>query len=186
MHHLDDMKDKIARLRTLGAEEELERRWDEDDDYAERYNDPRLSLPGGTEIEDDRPAALKALYLETDGARFGDVKFRRANKFRGQVAVDALGEPIDDRDRLQIGDVGERAILLDTASGAVIVYWYGYSRAGWETGVVIECADVAEFVGTVALGPRYRELYGTPEKQKTPWWDRDPWHVYLTEIGMAG
>jgi hypothetical protein len=184
MSHLDEMTRKILRLRTLGAVEELERRWDEDDDFAERYNDSRLTLPEGAELEGDYPAGVKELYLATNRARFGDVTFRGENDFYRQNAVDFEGEPIDDRERRQIGDVGEQAILLDLASGEVIVYWYTYFKYGWDDGIMIRCADVPELVDTVALGPRYRELYGPPGDQASPWWEQDPWYVYLGETGM--
>ena len=184
MTHLDEMTRKIAQLRTLGAVEELERRWDEGDDFAERYVDSRLTLPEGAELEGDYPGGLKELCLATNCAEFGDVAFRRESDFRHQTPVDYLGEPIDDRERLQIGDVGEQAILLDLASGEVIVYWYTYFKYGWDDGIMIRCADVPELVDTVALGPRYKELYGPPDKQSSRRWEQDPWYVYLGETGM--
>lgn len=183
MSGLDEMNRKIAQLRSSNAVDEMERRWETD--YGERYNDSRLSLNDPIELSGDHPDGLKALYANTNGARFGDIVFRRSDRFRPQKAVNEYGEPIDGRSRIQIGSVGEDAILLDTESGSVMVYFYTYFKYRWDTGVVVECADVPEFVSTVALGSRYTEIKGPTAKQASPWWSDDPWYHYLREIGMA-
>ena len=180
--HIEAMNSKIERLLELDAVEVMEQRWDED--YAERYNDSRLALDHPTELSGDYPGDLAALFALTNRPRFGSVEIRSESNFRETKVVDSLGEPIDDRARIRIGDVGEDAILLDKASGAVMIYNYTYFKWGWSTGTVLECADVPEFVDTVALGPRYREILGPLARVKA-WWREDPWFEFLVEIGMA-
>jgi hypothetical protein len=183
MSDLDEMNRKIEQLRSLNSVEEMELRWDAD--YADRYNDSRLTLNDPVELSDEFPEGLRALYANTNGARFGDIVFRRADRFRPQEAVDEYGEPIDDRSRIQIGSVGEDSVLLDTDSGNVMIYSYNYFKYRWDTGVVIECIDVPELVGTVALGPRYTEIKGPRTERTSPWWNTDPWYQYLQEINMV-
>ncbi|THV37747.1 hypothetical protein [Glycomyces buryatensis] len=178
------MEQKIARLRELNAVAELERRcWDEE--YPEEYDEPRLELGDPVELSKDYPGGLASLYASVGDASFGDVGFLREPDFDSAKAVDSLGEPIDDHPRLQIGNVGaEDAILLDLTSGSVMVYYSLYFKYRWDSGVMLECTDVPEFVDTVALGPRYREIRG-PLSRTKEWWAEDPWYVYLQEIGMA-
>lgn len=183
MSNVNEMNRKIEQLRSLGSVEEMEHRWDTD--YAERYNDSRLALNDPIELSDEFPEGLKALYANTNGARFGDITFRRADRFRPQKAIDEYGDPIDERSRIQIGSVGEDSILLDAESGSVMIYSYTYFKYRWSTGIVIACADVPEFVGTVALGLRYTDIKGPIGNQASPWWSTDPWYHYLQEIGMA-
>ncbi|GAA4915927.1 hypothetical protein LX16_4115 [Stackebrandtia albiflava] len=183
--HLAEMRDKIARLRALDAEAELERRWDEDDDYAERYNESRLALYDPVTSLDGVPAGLAGFYALTDGARFGDVDIRAYRDVRPQVAVDYLGEPVDDGDRLQIGDLPQDMLMWDRKTEHVIVYFDLYFKYRWDSGILVEVADMAEFVNTVALGDRYREIRGPLDKQSSPWWEEDPWYRYLRETGMA-
>ena len=183
MSSLDEMNQKIGQLRTLNAVEEMERRWDSD--YAERYNDSRLDLNDPIDLSGSYPGGLKALYANTNGAQFGDITFYSADRFRPQKAVNEYGEPIDDRTRIQVGSVGEQSMLLDTASGSIMIYFYTYFKYRWDTGVMVECPDVAEFVSTVALGSRYTEIKGPTDKQTSNWWNDDPWYHYLREIGMA-
>ncbi|THV37748.1 hypothetical protein [Glycomyces buryatensis] len=181
------MEQKIARLLELDAVAELERRWDEDDEFAENYNDSRLELGDPVELTENYPGGLASLYALAGGCRFGDVVFRREPSFSSSPPVGGdNGEPIDDRARIQIGRVGSESdtIFLDMASGSVMIYCYMYFKWGWDSGVILECADVPEFVDTVALGPRYREIYGPLSKTKD-WLVEDPWYIYLQEIGMA-
>ncbi|WP_100445339.1 hypothetical protein [Glycomyces xiaoerkulensis] len=183
MNHLDEMSRKIRTLRSSNAVDEMERRWDEE--YADRYNDSRLTLRDPAELSGDYPGGLGEFFSATNGGRFGDIVMRIEKRFRDQVAVDAAGEPIDDRDRVQVGDVGEDALLLDKESGNILLYHYTYFKHGWDTGVLVECADVPEFIATVALGSRYREIRGPLSKQSSHWWEDDPWYSYLQESGMA-
>jgi hypothetical protein len=183
MGHVESMLGKFARLRELGAVAEMERRWQVD--YGDRYNAPLLRLRDGVELAGDYPGGLAELYRASDYPTFGEVRFLREAQFEEMVAIDDAGEPIDDRRRLLIGEVGEDAVLLDRDSGAVIVYWFTYFERGWDSGVLVECASAAEFADTVALGPRYAEIHGAKEQQRTPWWDADPWFAYLRETGMA-
>lgn len=124
-------------------------------------------------------------YRLTNGSQFGNLDFFHAKDFHDQKVVDYLGEPIDEREWLQIGEVGEQAIVQDKASGEVIIYWYTYFKVNWDSGVILQCTGLPELIATVALGPRYREIFGPIEKQKDPWWDEDPWWAYLREVGFA-
>ncbi|MFF2083632.1 hypothetical protein ACFVVM_07635 [Nocardia sp. NPDC058176] len=142
-----------------------------------------LDLPAGRELT-DLPAALVRLYAETDGATFGRVELSRAADFRAVTAVDSLGESAYDGPLLEIGDCLENKIFLDTDTGAVFVYDDLYFKWGLATGFLLECADVAEFVATVALGPRYTELLGTTNVDET-WWRTDAWYHYLAELGLC-
>ncbi|WP_035698191.1 hypothetical protein [Glycomyces tenuis] len=177
------MNTKISRLRAEGAVAEMDRRWQAE--YADRYNASRLWLPDPVEISGDHPEGVAVFLKLANGARFGDITIRRESGFYDQIAVDFEGEPIDDVDRMQIGDVGEDAVLLDTASGRVMIYCYSYFDYDWDTGILIECEDLPELIATVALGSRYPEIRGPKSEQASPWWEEDPWYRYLREIGMA-
>ncbi|MEU5871007.1 hypothetical protein AB0A73_05530 [Glycomyces sp. NPDC047369] len=183
MGHVESMRAKIDGLRGSGAVTALERRWEDDPG---RYNAPPLTLGEPVALAGAYPGGLADLYLAAGPARFGEVRFLSESAFGPMDAIDAYGEPIDDRRRLRIGDVGEDAVLLDLDSGAVIVYWFNYFERGWDSGVLVERASVAEFADTVALGPGYAELHGPRERQRTAWWDGDPWYAYLLETGLAG
>lgn len=120
----------------------------------------------------------------TNGATFGSLWIHRQGQIRPTSVVDSLGEPIDDRNWLSIGSVDEQALVMDADSGTVMIYWYLYFKHRWDSGVVFECADIPELIDTVALGPKYPLTFGPPERQKSPWWERDSWYLYLCEIGL--
>ncbi|PRY59750.1 hypothetical protein [Glycomyces artemisiae] len=183
MGHLESMRAKIDGLRERGADAELARRWEDD---AGRYNAPPLRLGEPVALAGAYPGGLADLYLAAGPARFGEILLLPEAAFGPMDAIDAYGEPIDGRRRLRIGDVGEDAVLLDLDSGAVIVYWFNYFERGWDSGVLVECGSAAEFADTVAMGPGYAGLHGPKERQRTAWWDEDPWFAYLRETGLAG
>jgi hypothetical protein len=181
--HLEVMRGKLAQLRDLGAVEEMERRWEEE--YGDEYDTEMLAFYDPVALAGQYPEGLAALYQESDCPTFGDISFRRESNFSEVQPVGSDGEPIDDRRWLQIADIDEEAVLLDLDSGSVMVYWFTYFKYGWDTGVVLECDSLAAFVNTVALGPRFVEIYGPREKLQTPpWWEGHPWYEYLQEIGM--
>ncbi|MFC8043289.1 hypothetical protein [Nocardia sp. NPDC057353] len=184
--HREEVVRKLARLRELGAEGELERRWEEgSEDEEDLYNAGCLSLPDGVLPEGEAPAEreLRALYRLSDGPRFGMVALRRQGSTFRMQAVDVEGRPIHEGTRLVLGAAGDGVyILLDSGTGAVTVYDSLYFKYGQESGVRLECDSLFEFVDTAALGPRYRELWGPAESE---WWAADPWWNYLVEIGFA-
>lgn len=182
MGHLEAMQTKFATLRELGAVAELDRRWD---DYGEEYDYEMLMLRDPVALAGEYPGGLADLYRESDRPVFGEIRFLQEPSFSQMPAVDAEGNPIDDRTRIKIASIGEDAVLLDVDSGSVMIYWYSYFKYQWESGVILECADVPEFVATVCLGARFAEIKGPKAKQKDQWWDRHPWYSYLQEIGMA-
>lgn len=183
MDHLAVMRGKLAQLRDIGAVEEMERRWEED--YGDEYNYEMLVFYDPVELAAEYPEDLAALYRESDCPTFGEISFRRESNFAQTRPVGTDGEPIDERRWIQIADINEEAVLLDLDAGEVMVYSFTYFTYGWESGVVLECDSVAAFVDTVALGPRYIEVFG-PRKKLTapPWWEEHPWYAYLQEIGM--
>ncbi|MFI9842479.1 hypothetical protein ACIHFD_35970 [Nonomuraea sp. NPDC051941] len=65
--------------------------------------------------ESNRFGGLGDFYRLDAGADFGRLEIRREDQVRPQKAVDYLGEPIDDRPWLRIGDADEQALLMDTA-----------------------------------------------------------------------
>lgn len=179
--HLGEMNRKISSLRESGSVVELARRRE---GHRTRYPASRLALFDGVELSDIYPAGLRALYRCSSHPSFGDIVFYRQGDFRAQEPVDFEGEPVGDGNYVQVGAVDEQSILLDMETGKVGIFDFLYFRHGMEDGFMVECADAPEFVNTVALGPRYREIYGPAEVQARPWWDEDPWFEYLIEIGM--
>lgn len=185
--HLPEVRRKLALLRELKAPAEIDRRWDdavdaEDDDGFAGYEAPRLD--DGAEPERDWPGGLGDWFRLCASANFGRVSMRSENTVAPQSAVDSLGEPIDDRSWLRIGDVGhEDAILMDAESGEVIVYFDRYFKYRWASPVVLRRPDVPAFIDTVALGTGHRELLGPAGDE--PWWATDPWYAYLREIGLV-
>lgn len=175
------MQTKLARLRELGAVEEMDRRWD---DFDDDFDYDMLALHDGVEMERQYPGDLAALYRMSDRPVFGEIRFYPEASFTVAPAVDLEGNPIDDRTRIKIAGLGEDAVLLDTESGEVMIYWYSYFKYQWDSGVILTCTDVPEFVDTVCLGSRYAEIKGPKDKQKEPWWDRHPWYAYLQEAAM--
>jgi hypothetical protein len=177
------MRGKLARLRSIGAVEEMERRWEEE--YGDEYDTEMLALYDPVELTGTYPEGLAALYRESDCPTFGEISFRRERNFVETRPVGLDGEPIDDRRWLQIADIDEEAVLLDLDTGEVMVYWFSFFKSEWESGIILESDSVAAFVDTVAMGPRHIEVYGPREKLKSPpWWEGHPWWAYLQEIGM--
>jgi hypothetical protein len=184
--HLDNMREKIARLRQLGSVEELERRWDEDDDFAERYNDSRLYLPDGYSLPSDLPGGLRDLYEICGDPTFGDIRFSEPSWFKNRKLIDASGNVVGDSEMLDIGRVSdEQFIFLNVDTGSVIIYDYMYFKHGMDNGAVLECEDIPQFVDTVALGPLYPDCNGPRRAWAEAWWLKDPWWIYLVEIGMV-
>ena len=157
MSHVAAMRTKIARLREIGAVEEMDRRWD---DYSDEYDYEMLALPEPVAFTGNYPGDLAELYRLSDSPVFGEIQFLDEASFEQTRAVDSEGHPIDDRTRIQIASIGEDAVLLDMDSGTVMIYWSSYFKYRWDSGVVLTCADVPEFVATVCLGPRYAEIKG--------------------------
>ncbi|WP_026924958.1 hypothetical protein [Glycomyces arizonensis] len=185
MNHRDAMARKIALLRSTGAAEALERRWEEADEDPPYATYTVLEIADGAEPSRAWPGGLGDFYRLTSAASFGGVDVRPEDQVTASRPVDADGEPIDDRTWLRIGDIGyEDALLMDEASGEVIVYVNSYFKYGWDSPVVLTCADVPEFIDTVALGPRHKEIRGPVDRQREPWWEADPWYAYLVESGL--
>ncbi|GAA1688486.1 hypothetical protein GCM10009830_40120 [Glycomyces endophyticus] len=186
MNHRDAMARKIALLRSTGAVEELERRWEDADEDPPYATYAVLEIADGAEPARAWPGGLDEFYRLTAAASFGGVDVRPEDQVAPQRAVDAAGEPIDDRPWLRIGDIGyEDALLMDEASGEVIVYTDSYVKYGWVSPVVLTCADVPEFIDTVAIGPRHKEIRGPLDRQREPWWETDPWIAYMAEAGLT-
>jgi hypothetical protein len=184
MNHRDAMARKIALLRSTGAVEELERHWEDADEDPPYATYAVLELADGAEPSRMWPGGLGDFYRLASAASFGGVEIRPEDQVAPQRAVDSLGEPIDDRNRVRIGDIGyEDALLMD--SGEVVVYVDSYFKYGWDSPVVLVCTDVPEFIDTVALGPRHKEIRGPVDHQREPWWETDPWYSYLIESGLV-
>ncbi|MFI6167876.1 hypothetical protein ACIBCN_13935 [Nocardia sp. NPDC051052] len=182
--HVQAMRPKISLLRELGAVDMLERRR-ENRRLAERYPYRRLSLGPGTALPDEYPPGLRARYETCDHPTFGDLSFHPSNDFRVREPIDTFGEIAGAGDFIEIGQVGEEFILLDLDTGAVSIYDYLYFRHNMDSGFVVSCETVPEFVDTVALGPRYPDIHGPRKTWRTRWWRTDPWYVYLREVGMV-
>lgn len=183
--HLREMSAKIELLRQRGAVEELERRWEEDDEFAERYNDSRLALYPGVDLPEHLPTGLHMLYSLTDRPHFGDLVLHSHSSFHRQRLIDAEGEIIDVGNTLTIGHADEQSIVLDVDTEAVFIFDFLYFRHGLDSGFVLRCDSVAEFINTVALGPRYSYIHGPHETWGEAWWLADPWYLYLQELALA-
>lgn len=183
--HVRDMSAKIELLRQRGAVEELERRWEVDDEFAELYNDSRLSLHPGIELPDHLPAGLRTLYGLTNRPQFGDLTFHSHGGFRSQELIDSEGEIIDVGNTLTIGRANDQSVVLDVDTEAVFIFDFLYFRHGLDSGFVLRCDSVSEFISTVALGPRYSYIHGPHETWGEAWWLADPWYRYLQELGLA-
>ncbi|WP_112134365.1 hypothetical protein [Glycomyces dulcitolivorans] len=186
MNHRDEMARKIALLRSTGAVEELERRWEDADEDPPYATYAVVEIADGAEPSREWAGGLGEFYRLTAAASFGGVDVRPEEQVKPSRPVDSEGEPIDDRTWLRIGDIGyEDALLMDEASGEVIVYVNSYFKYGWDSSVVLRCADVPEFIDTVAIGPRHKEIRGPVDRQSEPWWETDPWYSYLIEAGLV-
>lgn len=183
--HQHTMSAKIELLLRLDAEEELERRQEGDNEFSENYDDARLWLPKGVELPEELPAGLRALYALTAHPQFGDLRFSSHHDFRPQPLIDSAGEVIDAGNTLTIGRAEEQSIVLDLDTDTVFIFDFLYFRHGLDSGFVLRCDSVAEFVSTVALGPRYPYIHGPHETWREPWWLTDPWYIYLKELGFA-
>ncbi|WP_146161198.1 hypothetical protein [Nocardia sp. MDA0666] len=179
------MSVKIELLRRRGAVDELERRWEEDDDFSGNYNDSRLSLPLGVELAEHLPAGLRALYALADHPQFGDLEFNAHQFFGPQRLIDSTGEVIDAGHTLTIGQAQEQSIVLDLDTETVFIFDFLYFRHGLDSGFVLRCDSVAEFISTVALGPRYSDIHGPHETWGEAWWLADPGYLYLQELAFA-
>jgi hypothetical protein len=185
MNHRDAMARKIALLRSTGVVEEFERRWEDADEDPPYATYTVVELADGAEPSRTWPGGLDELYRLTSAASFGGVEIRPEDQVAAERPVDSLGEPIDDRQWLRIGDIGyEDALLMDAASGEVIIYVNSYFKYGWDSPAVLTCADVPEFIDTVALGPRHKEIRGPVDRQRESWWETDPWYSYLLASGL--
>ncbi|MFD6391900.1 hypothetical protein [Nocardia sp. NPDC060259] len=183
--HQHTMRAKIELLLQRDAEEELDRRQEEDDEFSEIYDDGRLRLPAGVELPEELPAGLRVLYALTAHPQFGDLRFGSHHDFRPQRLIDFAGKVIDAGNTLTIGRVREQSIVLDLDTEAVFIFDFLYFRHGLDSGFVLRCDSVAEFISTVALGPRYPYIHGPHETWREPWWLTDPWYIYLKELGFA-
>ncbi|MFI9842478.1 hypothetical protein ACIHFD_35965 [Nonomuraea sp. NPDC051941] len=45
-----------------------------------------------------------------------------------------------------------------------MIYYGFYFKYGWESGIILVCADVPELIDTVALGQRYPPIFGPKQK----------------------
>ncbi|MGX1809001.1 hypothetical protein ACWIGI_25045 [Nocardia sp. NPDC055321] len=181
--HLREMAATIELLRRVGAVEELERRSEEDEEFYDRYDVSRLSLPAGVEIGEALPTGLRALYALTAAPQFGDLEFNGHKGFRAQQLVDHNGEIVDAGSTLTIGSVGDSAsIVIDVDTEVMFIFDFLYFRHGLDSGFVLQCESVAEFIDTVALGDRYRDIYGPHEGFDEQWWLTDPWYLYLRDL----
>lgn len=186
MNHRDAMARKIGRLRSTGAVEELERRWEDADEDPPYATYVVVEIAEGAEPAREWPGGLGDFYRLTAAASFGGVDVRPEDQIAPQRPVDSAGEPIDDRQWVRIGDIGyEDALLMDAESGEVMVYVGSYFKYGWDSPAVLTCADVPEFIDTVAIGPRHKEIRGPVDRQREPWWETDPWYLYLVEAGFV-
>ncbi|WP_335987922.1 hypothetical protein [Glycomyces sp. MUSA5-2] len=186
MDHPDAMARKIGQLRSTGAVEELERRWEDADEDPPYATYVVVEIAEGAEPAREWPGGLGDFYRLTAAASFGGVDVRPEDQIAPQRPVDAAGEPIDDRQWVRIGDIGyEDALLMDAESGEVMVYVGSYFKYGWDSPAVLTCADVPEFIDTVAIGPRHKEIRGPVDRQREPWWETDPWYLYLVEAGFV-
>lgn len=183
--HLHEMSAKIELLRQRGAVEELNRRWEEGEEYAEDYGGLCLMLHPGVDLPERLPTGLHALYGLTDRPCFGDLVFHSHSNFRQQQLVDAEGKIIDVGNTLTIGRADEQSIVLDVDTEAVFIFDFLYFRHGLDSGFVLRCDSVAEFISTVALGPRYSHIHGPHETWGEAWWLADPWYLYLQELGLV-
>lgn len=176
---------KIELLRRLGAVEELERRSEQDEEFGEMYDVSRLSLPAGVTVAEHLPGGLRALCALTDAPQFGDLEFHGHKEFRSQRLIDHKGEVIDVGNTLTVGRVGDSSsIVVDVDTEAMFIFDFLYVRHALDTGFVLRCDSVAEFIDTVALGPRYLDIYGPHEGRNEAWWSTDPWYLYLRELAL--
>lgn len=179
--HLQEMTSKLELLRRTGTPALMVERLERDESGI--YNAPCLRLPPGVDLTSLVPNGISSLYLLSEHPRFGRISFRRWNNFENAKALDYSGESVYSGALLRVADAFENAILLDPNTGYVMVYDYLYFKYGLETGVILECEDLAEFVNTVALGFRYRDING-PSDVEDAWWLDDIWHHRLVELGM--
>lgn len=175
------MRAKISLLRERGAVDVLERLTTRR--FTEHHPGRRLSLKPGIALPEQYPDGLRALYEVADCPTFGDLDFHPANNFQPREPIDVFGEIISGS-FIEIGRVDEEYILLDLDTGTVSIYDYLYFRHGMDSGFVISCDSIPEFIDTVALGPRYPDIHGPRKTWSTRWWRTDPWYMYLREIGM--
>jgi hypothetical protein len=181
--HLTETRRKLTLLRDLDAVAEHRRRWEDADEDPPYSTYEIVDLDDGAEPARDWPGGLGDWYRIAASASFGHVDLWDEARVHPQSAVDALGDPIDDREWLRIGALGaEDWILMDTVSGEVIVYFNLYFKYRWASPVILRRADVPAFIDTVALGAGHRDLFG--RTGDNPWWATDPWYAYLLEIGF--
>ncbi|MEV6102580.1 hypothetical protein [Nocardia sp. NPDC051981] len=127
-------------------------------------------------------AACRAL---ADQPQFGDLEFNAHQFFGPQRLIDSAGEVIDPGNTLTIGRAQEQSIVLDLDTEAVFIFDFLYFRHGLDSGFVLRCGSVAEFISTVTLGPRYSHIHGPHETWGGAWWLADPWYLYLQELAFA-
>ncbi|MEV0064558.1 hypothetical protein [Nocardia sp. NPDC050718] len=144
-----------------------------------------MCLHDGVELPEHLPADLRELYALTAHPQFGDLQFSNHRSFTPQKLIDAFGNVIDAGSTLTIGRADEQSIVLDLDTEAVFIFDFLYFRHGLGTGFVLRCDSVAEFIDTVALGPRYPYIHGPHETWNEPWRLSDPWYAYLQKLGFA-
>ncbi|MCU1645423.1 MAG: hypothetical protein JWN03_5698 [Nocardia sp.] len=185
--HLDEMCAKIELLRSRGAVEELERRLEEEGEFDEMYVVSPLELPAGIAVADHLPAGLRTLLALTQAPQFGDLVFHGHTGFHSEPLIDHNGEILDVGNTLTIGRVEDqgKSIVIDVDTEAVFIFDFLYFRHALDSGFVLRCESVAEFINTVALGSRYWDIHGPHEIQSEAWWLIDPWYIYLRELGLV-
>ncbi|MFF2555531.1 hypothetical protein ACFVUS_31305 [Nocardia sp. NPDC058058] len=176
------MHAKIALLRERGAVDVLDRLTTR---RIAEQSGRRLGLRPGISLPEHYPDGLRALYEISDCPTFGDLDFHPANNFRPRQPIDAFGEIARPGDFIEIGRAGAEYILLDLDTGSASIYDYLYFRHNMDSGFVISCDSIPEFIDTVALGARYPDIHGPRKTWSTRWWRTDPWYKYLREVGMV-
>lgn len=183
MSHLSDLTQKILYLRNHDSEWAFEdRRLEEDSEFEDGAE--LILGPGRTPIA-DAPSSIVNLYAVTYAPHIGDILFYDPGAF---VTVDELeGVALENAPGgyLRIGHAGECSVFLGRQFENVLIFDPIYFNHGAESGIMLACESIYEFVNDVALGPRYRELYGPVDAQSDQWWTTSSWYSYLEELGWA-
>ncbi|MGM7646559.1 hypothetical protein ACSVDM_16790 [Nocardia sp. JW2] len=169
-------------MRSNDSENEFEERCE--GQYSEFEDGAELILYPGRDRVPDVPDAVAGLYALSHAPVIGDITFYPPASF---ASIEPSGDirGVDGESIVKIGHAGEFSLLLGWRSGAIHVFDPIYFNHGALTAVALVCGSLYEFVNDVALGPRYRELFGHVGPQSDPWWETSSWYSYLQELGWT-
>ncbi|MFI1238680.1 hypothetical protein [Nocardia salmonicida] len=143
-----------------------------------------ILAPGRTSIA-DVPASIASLYAVTYAPYIGDILFYAPDEFVPVDELEGVASASAPGGYLRIGHAGEFSVFLGRQFENILVFDPIYFNHGAESGIAMACESLYEFVNDVALGPRYRELFGPVDLQGDRWWSTSSWYSYLEELGWT-